>query len=162
MEGLSFGLGTKEVKCIVLKLFPAFLLVEQFSSGPRLGRAGGQLCQCKYWRVMRPGDQNIRVKCDKCQHESLSVSDPLKSNDDGNGGDIDCRDGNGVDNENDDWHNTILILPPPLCSILNDLRYMSHFIPTSMISALSLMSTILINCFAINNFRLSSNIFAIL
>ena len=65
---------------------------------------------------MCPGDQNIRVKCDKCQHESLSVSDPLKSNDDGNGGDIDCRDGNGVDNENDDWHNTILILPPPLCS----------------------------------------------
>ena len=116
MEGLSFRLGTKEVKCIVLKLFPAFFLVEQFSSGPRLGRAGGQLCQCKYWRVMRPGDQNIRVKCDKCQHELLSQSDPLEINDDGDGDDIDCSHGNGVDNENDHWDNTIFILPHLLCS----------------------------------------------
>ena len=62
------------------------------------------------------GDQNIRVKCDKCRHELLSVSDPLEINDDGNGDDIDCSHGNGVDNENDDWDNTIFILPRLLCS----------------------------------------------
>ena len=61
-------------------------------------------------------DQNIRVKCDKCLHELLSLSDPLEINDDGNGDDIDCSHGNGVDNENDDWDNTIFILPHPLCS----------------------------------------------
>ena len=44
------------------------------------------------------------------------MSDPLEINDDGNGDDIDCSHGNGVDNENDDWDNTIFILLHLLCS----------------------------------------------
>ena len=64
-----------------------------------------------------PGDQNIRVKCDKCRHELLSMTDPLEINDDGNGDDGGPSHGNGVDNESDDWDNTIFILPHPLCSI---------------------------------------------